>query len=571
FWSTARIETTEEGTKILATIDGNLQTVSESSIRRNLKLNDEAGINEHASPLGDGNQGEACPTDSDFVADQDRANIGKTSTLPSDSAPRVTSLTADEGSMQQTLDELTALCTSLQRQHSEMVSRFEAQELEINSLKAKIKLLEDKDRGVAEQSGDDAPIKGRRLDEGGVAEVPTASGSIPTAGPPATGVPTGSDVVPTAEEEDLSAMDIQMARQLEEEMERDAQRMNEQISRDAEIARIHAEEELQMMINSLDRSNETTLQRKPRSKKQKKDYYMAVIKGHSSWKRKDFKGMSFEQIEAKFNTVWKQIKDFIPMGSKEEAERLKRKGLRLEQESAKKLKTSEEVPEEVKLSEEVSKEKVKEMMQLVPIEEITRLGGSSASYQFFVDMLKHLDREDLNQLWRLVKESLSIRSVASDKEIELWVELKRLIVGNKIHKEFPLPVMEFPLPGEVSTTSEESSHCQKKRDATAEKIALLLKSSSNCQSKSYDSYANNNLFQGSRSYSFKGTSIQVDAKLNLVEEPIEILESEIKKLKRSRIPIVKVRWNSKRGPEYTWEREDQIKLKYPHLFSSSTS
>nr|GEZ07816.1 hypothetical protein [Tanacetum cinerariifolium] len=268
------IETTDEGTKILVTVDGILRTVSESSIRRNLKLKDEAGIiflsveylihtimqclspkstgfnefssniatalvclatnriynfskmifdgmgegsgthteshhtptskasqssqhelsstslppvptellptvipsnnpplrqytrrtriaqssvlppivDEHASPLGDGSQGEACPTDSGFVADQDRANIAKTSTLPSDSAPRVTSLAADEGSMHQKLDELTALCTSLQRQHSEMVSRFEAQELEINSLKAKIKLLEAKDRGVANQS-----------------------------------------------------------------------------------------------------------------------------------------------------------------------------------------------------------------------------------------------------------------------------------------------------------------------------------------------------------------------------------------------------------------------------------
>ncbi|GKC98353.1 hypothetical protein Tco_1168628, partial [Tanacetum coccineum] len=62
--------------------------------------------------------------------------------------------------------------------------------------------------------------------------------------------------------------------------------------------------------------------------------------------------------------------------------------------------------------------------------------------------------------------------------------------------------------------------------------------------------------------------IQVDAKLNFVEEPVEILEREFKKLKRSRIAIVKVRWNSKRGPEFTWERKDQMKLKYPHLFSN---
>ncbi|GKD95898.1 hypothetical protein Tco_1379795 [Tanacetum coccineum] len=51
----------------------------------------------------------------------------------------------------------------------------------------------------------------------------------------------------------------------------------------------------------------------------------------------------------------------------------------------------------------------------------------------------------------------------------------------------------------------------------------------------------------------------------------EILEREFKKLKRSRIAIVKVRWNSKRGLEFTWEREDQMKLKYPQLFSDVSS
>ncbi|GJU52580.1 putative reverse transcriptase domain-containing protein [Tanacetum coccineum] len=63
--------------------------------------------------------------------------------------------------------------------------------------------------------------------------------------------------------------------------------------------------------------------------------------------------------------------------------------------------------------------------------------------------------------------------------------------------------------------------------------------------------------------------IQVDGNLNIVEEPVE--EREFKKLKRSRISIVKVRWNLKRGPEFMWEREDQMKFKYPHLFSSNAS
>nr|GEZ25789.1 retrotransposon protein, putative, Ty3-gypsy subclass [Tanacetum cinerariifolium] len=65
--------------------------------------------------------------------------------------------------------------------------------------------------------------------------------------------------------------------------------------------------------------------------------------------------------------------------------------------------------------------------------------------------------------------------------------------------------------------------------------------------------------------------IQVDAKLNFMEEHVEILERELKKLKRSRISIVKVRWNSKHGPEFTWELEDQMKLKYPYLFSDVSS
>nr|GEZ66670.1 putative ribonuclease H-like domain-containing protein [Tanacetum cinerariifolium] len=64
----------------------------------------------------------------------------------------------------------------------------------------------------------------------------------------------------------------------------------------------------------------------------------------------------------------------------------------------------------------------------------------------------------------------------------LKMEVKRLelSVGNKMHKAFPLPVLEFPLAEEVPTASEESSHCQKKRDAIDVKIALLLKSKRNC-------------------------------------------------------------------------------------------
>nr|GEV21066.1 hypothetical protein [Tanacetum cinerariifolium] len=379
--------------------------------------------NEPASLVRDVSKGEACPTDSGFRANQDRATIAKTSTLPYDSAPRVTSHVADEGSMQHTISELTVLCTSLQRQYSELLAKFQAQEEEIVRLKERVQVLEDREGVAAKKSGDDAPIKGRSINEGEAAaerisndsedvarvltsmdaatvlaggiDVPTGSGSIPTAGPPATIIFTGSEVGPTA-----------IARELEEQQEIEDRRMNEQIARDAEVARIHAEEELQGMIDSLDKSNETiakylqeyqdfalelplekrielisdlgkyqdnyskvykfqSQQRRPMTKKQKREYYMAMIRNNLGWR--------------------------------EETERLKRKGLNLEQEQVKKQKSSEEAPEIETFTEEFTEEKMKEIMQ-----------------------------EDLNQLWALVKEYLSIRPATSEKEIELWVELKRM-------------------------------------------------------------------------------------------------------------------------------------------------
>nr|GFA68421.1 hypothetical protein [Tanacetum cinerariifolium] len=369
---------------------------------------------EPASPLRDVSQREACPTDSGFIADQDMAIIAKSSTLPYDSAPRVTSPAVVEGSMQQTINELMALCTSLQRQYSELAVKFEAQEIEITRLKARVKLLDDKEGGAAEGSGDDAPTKGRNLDEGEAAaerasddieEMSTVLTSMDAAivlTSRAAEVPTGSDVVPTAslvfatttvvtpyrrrkskevmvesktpkKQKVQEQIDAQVARELEEQLERGDQRMSEQIAKDAEIIRIHAEEELQIMIDGLDSQISTGSQRrKPSTKKQKRDYYMAVIRSNLGWK--------------------------------EEAKRIKRKGLSLEQESAKKFKPSEEVTEEAKSPDKVPEEKIKEMMQLVPIEKM----------------------EGLNQLWSLVKETLSNRPPTSDKEMELWVELSRL-------------------------------------------------------------------------------------------------------------------------------------------------
>ncbi|GKE68027.1 hypothetical protein Tco_1526099 [Tanacetum coccineum] len=65
--------------------------------------------------------------------------------------------------------------------------------------------------------------------------------------------------------------------------------------------------------------------------------------------------------------------------------------------------------------------------------------------------------------------------------------------------------------------------------------------------------------------------LHIDGKLYFIEEIVEIMDREVKRLKQSRILIVKVQWNSRRGPEFTWEREDQFQKKYPHLFIKTAS
>nr|GFA20437.1 hypothetical protein [Tanacetum cinerariifolium] len=171
---------------------------------------------EPASPGGDDSQGEACPTDSGFIADQDRATIAKSSTLPHDSAPRVTSPAAEEGT----------------------------QEVEINRLKERVKYLEDKEGVIGDKYGDDAPIKGRTSNEGEAAaekistdseEIARVLTSLDTANVLAgeTNVATGSGFIPTVDPPTTI------------------------VSTGSELEMLHAEEEIQGMIDSLDKSNET--------------------------------------------------------------------------------------------------------------------------------------------------------------------------------------------------------------------------------------------------------------------------------------------------------------------------
>nr|GEV43977.1 hypothetical protein [Tanacetum cinerariifolium] len=417
--------------------------------------------------------------------------------------------------MQKQRNELTDLCTCLQGQQTEMASMIAAQDLEITSLKANIKLLEDKDGGGITKSREDAPIKGRSLKEGeksaverstkrgsddieekvtvltslDAATIQTSGGvqvfSVPPAAvvatvsiPPANetptvSVPTSSGMVPTASPIFTTATvaTSYSRRKGKEKMVESETPKKKKLQEQMDVKWLD-KEELQIMIDGLDRSNELIAkhlhdyeqavaeltirekielinelvkyqdhhskilkylaqQSKPLTKKQQKGFYMSVLKSHAGWKTKDFKGMSLEEIKEKFIPVWKQIQDFVPI-------------------------------------EEVSEEDLKTMMQLVPVKEV------------YVEALqvKHpiIDWE----LWALVKETLSIRPTTSDKEKELWVELKRdyplwkglaiVMISNKLQVENYSQMAndlilkihkiansdEFPLPEFIPTASEDS-------------------------------------------------------------------------------------------------------------------
>ncbi|GJU20730.1 hypothetical protein Tco_1154072 [Tanacetum coccineum] len=165
--------------------------------------------------------------------------------------------------------------------------------------------------------------------------------------------------------------------------------------------------------------------------------------------------------------------------------------------------------------------------------QIIRADGSSKNYKIFSEMLDDFDRQDVVDLYSLVKERAHVLLMDTGVAIYMMVEMK------------------YPLTQEML-----SRMLNRRLEVDHERINSV-----------HDTFHMSNLKKclADRTLQIPLDEMKVDARLNFVEEPVEILEREFKKIKRSRIAIVKVQWNSKRGPEFMWEREDQIKLKYPHL------
>ncbi|GJY02533.1 hypothetical protein Tco_0360685 [Tanacetum coccineum] len=527
--SPLRIETSDGGTNIIAKVDGKQRTISESSIRRHLKLNDEEGIStlpntdlfEILSLMGYNILPNQSPKSTGFnefssniataivcLATNRVYNFSKMildvmSKVLSPRADELVSLPRDDrhgeafptassldAGMQQNLNELMDLCTSLQRQHTLMEQKIISQDLEITQLKTRDLVKKSTDKGskdtVEVAHALNTMEAANVLSSGGAvstlaeiatiafvtlvttAGVATVSGSVPAASAifttasvvtpysrrtrvsrgitiepshpsHTTSVPTVStkgkgkekvvESTGTKKKKIQEQLDAQVARELAEEFAQEEQVFKEQAEKDYEIARIQAEEELRLMIDELDRNNEMIAKHMNEYEQAEDDLSLEekteLINELIKYQRNLAQIKKYQAQQSKLDSKTKRIKFYTSVlrshaGWKTESERVKRPGFLLAKESSKRLKTSKasrsELPQEqqTKDPKELSEEEMKKMMEIVLVEEV------------YVEALQKFDREDMDTLWSLVKETFSSSVPTEDKEKELWVDLNRL-------------------------------------------------------------------------------------------------------------------------------------------------
>ncbi|GJZ60876.1 hypothetical protein Tco_0617013 [Tanacetum coccineum] len=254
-------------------------------------------------------------------------------------------------------------------------------------------------------------------------------------------------------------MSKQLAIELEEEFAHEDQSIREQTEKDAEVARIQAEEELQGMIAELDRSNEMIAKHMSEYEQAEEDLsleekieliYELIKYQRDLAQIKKYQAQQSKLASKTERRNWEKLQDFVSMNSKLESERLKRPGIQLDREGVKKLKTTEASGTEVKDSEEIMnlqqwvvlvrkeasmdvtpskdkspiydwkivKDKIREVYQ------ISRVGQAPKAYPYFDTMLKEFDREDVMTLWKLVKDRFKPELPKSNMEKCLYWPLK---------------------------------------------------------------------------------------------------------------------------------------------------
>ncbi|GJU63826.1 hypothetical protein Tco_1245661, partial [Tanacetum coccineum] len=258
--------------------------------------------------------------------------------------------------------------------------------------------------------------------------------------------------------EDIQGIDEEVARKVQEEEQVKAMEQQEQ-----ERLVLEAAKELQRQLDQRQETDDIdwstvveqvqerqsgsmiryqTLKKKPVTVAQATKNMKIYLKNMAGYKMTNFKGMTYDQIRTIFEKEYNKVQTLFQRDfevGKSEKKRVAEETLL--QESFKKLRTaqvsSSEPIQEHSTAEpkEISEEGLKKMMEIIPVEEfkaeIIRVSNITEAFQSFEDMLKAFDREDLDTLWRSVKEKFTSAEPVEDMEKALWVELKRLYEPDK--------------------------------------------------------------------------------------------------------------------------------------------
>nr|GEV54354.1 hypothetical protein [Tanacetum cinerariifolium] len=252
-------------------------------------------------------------------------------------------------------------------------------------------------------------------------------------------------------------LDEQMAKRLHDEKVEQAAAREKQEKDDFEKAKVlqkqyvNKQENInwnvmveQMQEKHLDNIRKyQSLKRKLISVAQTRKNIIIYLKNMAGYKMAHFRGMTYDQVRPIFEREYNKVQTFLKPDRDEEPTKKRVAEETLLQESFKKLRAKVEVSSSESTQEtltidpkEMSEEDVQNMLQIIHSEgstsywKIIRVGGITEAYQSFEDMLKGFDREDLDALWRLVKEKSSTTMPTEYKEKALWVELKRLYEPN---------------------------------------------------------------------------------------------------------------------------------------------
>ncbi|GJT30197.1 putative ribonuclease H-like domain-containing protein [Tanacetum coccineum] len=474
--------------KLTASIDGQAKTITEESLRRHLKLEDNGGITslpnteifEQLPLMGyatdsdkltfqkvtKGYSGEDIPLFPSMITAPETSPSRITSSpslsphhtpvsAPSTSPPPITKTTP-------TAEEPAPMPHELPLQSVQSLGRDEGKEdsskqgrslIEELDMDVDISLVPPHDAEIREKISDDTEVlleeeettklieeptelmEAQGSGEKGEQEVTTADTTLNTASVP---ISTASE---TPEVSTATESLVYIRRSAKKKKDKGKAIMIEDESVQKKSKKQVQEERKKEVISKVDTAHVIdwndpsviryhALQNRPRSIAKVKKNMMVFLKNQGCYKMKDFKGMSYDDIRPIFEKVWDQIHSFVPMESEKEVQRLKRAGQDIEAEPAKRQRTKEVSESVQEQTDELSQEQLNQMEvyseDTMQFWKIIRVGNHTEVYQVFEDMLKNFDRDDLIKLWSLVQERYNSSGLTEDKEIELWVELKML-------------------------------------------------------------------------------------------------------------------------------------------------